>query len=52
MREFSVYQDDDGYWVAECLELPGLRVKGRTEAEAIQKIKQALLTYYPCRCEE
>ncbi len=52
MREFSLYQDEDGSWVAECQELPGLRVKGSTEEEAIRKKKQALLTYYPCRCEE
>lgn len=52
MREFTVYQDDDGSWVAECRELPGLSVRGQSEAEALQKIKQALLIYYPCRCED
>ncbi|MHB8882767.1 MAG: type II toxin-antitoxin system HicB family antitoxin [Thermodesulfovibrionales bacterium] len=52
MREFTVYQDDDGQWVAQCRELPGVRVRGGSEAEAIEKIKKALLVYYPCRCEE
>ncbi|MBI5101960.1 MAG: type II toxin-antitoxin system HicB family antitoxin [Nitrospirae bacterium] len=47
-----MYQDDDGSWVAECRELPGLKVKGKSEDEALQKIKQALLIYYPCRCED
>jgi predicted RNase H-like HicB family nuclease len=52
VREFTVYQEDDGSWVAECRELPGLTVNARTEAEAIDKIKKALLIYYPCRCED
>ena len=52
MREFTVYQDDDGKWFAECKELPGVRVKAGTQSEAIEKIKQALLIYYPCRCED
>lgn len=52
MREFTVYQDDDGYWIAECGELPGYRAKGGTREEAMEKIKSALLTYFPCRCED
>jgi len=51
MREFTLYQDNEGQWVAECAELPGLRVTGRTREEAIEKIKAALLIYYPCRCD-
>ena len=52
MREFILYQDDSGQWTAECKEMPGYRVKGKTEEEALAKIKSALLTFYPCRCEE
>jgi len=52
MREFLVYQDEDNAWVAECPKVPGLRVKAPTQAEAIEKIKHALLLYYPCRCED
>jgi predicted RNase H-like HicB family nuclease len=52
VREFTVYQDEDGRWVAECSELPGVSVKAETQSEAIEKIKKALLIYYPCRCED
>jgi len=47
MREFILYQDDDGFWVAECRELPGYKAKGETEKEAIEKIKQMLLLIHP-----
>lgn len=47
-----IYQDEDGTWVAECRELPGYRVRGRTKEEAFEKMKSALLIYHPCRCEE
>ncbi len=52
MREFIVYQDNDGTWYAECRELPGYRARGATKEEAIEKIKAALLIFYPCRCED
>lgn len=52
MREFIVYQDNDGTWVAECTELVGYRARGMTKEEAIEKIKAALLFFYPCRCED
>ncbi len=52
MREFTIYQDDDNTWVAECRELPGVRATGKTQDEALSKIKSALLIYYPCRCED
>jgi predicted RNase H-like HicB family nuclease len=51
MRKLIIYQDDDGFWIAECKELPGYRAKGRTREEVAEKIKFALLTYNPCRCE-
>lgn len=52
MREFIVYQDNDGTWFAECRELPGYRARGETKEEAIEKIKSALLIFYPCKCED
>lgn len=52
MREFTLYEDDDGNWVAECKELPGYRATGKTRDEALQKIKSAILIYHPCRCED
>lgn len=52
MREFIIYQDKDGLWIAECREIQGFRATGRTKREAIEKIKAALLMYKPCRCED
>jgi predicted RNase H-like HicB family nuclease len=52
MREFIVYQDDDGTWVAEAKELPGVHMRGKTQQEALEKIQTALRIYYPCRCED
>jgi len=52
MREFTIYQDDNGSWVAECKELPGYRGKGSTKEEALDKIKSILLIYHPCGCED
>ena len=52
MREFTVYQDDDDNWIAECKELPGYRATGKTQEEALKKMQSALLIYHPCRCED
>ncbi len=52
MREFTIYQDDDGQWVAECRELPGYRAQAETREAALEKMKSALLIFYPCRCED
>ena len=52
MREFILYQDDDGGWVAECKDIPGYRAKAKTREEALDRIKAVLLLYYPCRCED
>lgn len=52
MREFIVYEDCDGTWVAESGDLVGYRARGRTKEEAVEKIKAALLVFYPCRCED
>ena len=52
MREFQVYEDDRGQWVAECQELPGYRAAAKTPEEALAQLKAALLTFYPCKCED
>ena len=52
MREFIVSQDEDGSWIAEAKELPGVHMKGKTQKEALEKIQAALKIYYPCRCED
>jgi hypothetical protein len=52
MREFTLYEDDNGIWTAECKELPGYHATGKTKEEALQKMQSALLIYHPCRCED
>jgi len=52
MREFTIYEDSAGMWCAECSELPGFKAKGKTQEEALEKIRFALLTFYPCTCED
>ena len=48
MREFILYQEDDGTWVAETKQLPGVRMRGKTGEEAVEKLKNALKLYFPC----
>lgn len=52
MRDFILYEDADGEWVAETEELPGYRARGKTKEEALDKIQAALKFYHPCRCED
>ena len=40
-----VYPGEDGYWVAECLMLPGCISQGKTREEAIQNIREAIDVY-------
>ncbi len=52
MRDFTLYEDENGQWIAECEEIPGYRAKAKTKEEALAKIRAALLTFFPCKCEE
>ncbi len=45
MRQVLVYPGDDGYWVAECPSLPGCISQGKTKAEAILNIQEAIRGY-------
>jgi len=45
MREVVIYRGEDGYWVAECLSLPGCVSQGKTKKQAIQNIKEAISCY-------
>lgn len=45
MREAIIYPGEDGYWVAECLSLPGCISQGITREEAISNIKEAIEVY-------
>ena len=45
MRQVLIYPGEDGYWVAECPSLPGCLSQGKTRAEAIENIKEAITVY-------
>ena len=48
MKEFILSQDSNGDWIVTSDKLPGFIARGKTEQEAIEKMKQAFRTYYPC----
>ena len=45
MRQVIIYSGEDGYWVAECLSLPGCISQGQTREEAILNIREAIQGY-------
>ena len=45
MRQVIMYPGEDGYWVVECPSLPGCISQGKTEAEALANIKEAIEGY-------
>jgi len=45
MRQVVIYPGENGYWVAECLSLPGCISQGRTKEEAIVNIREAIQAY-------
>jgi len=42
VRSVLLYPGEDGQWVAECPSLPGCVSQGRTKADAIENIKEAI----------
>jgi len=42
MREVVLYRGEDGYWVIECPSLPGCVSQGKSKAEAITNIREAI----------
>lgn len=42
MRQVLLYSGEDGFWVAEVPSLPGAISQGKTRAEAIENIKEAI----------
>lgn len=40
-----MYPGEDGWWVVECLSLPGCISQGKTKEEAIANIKEAISCY-------
>ena len=45
MRQVILYPGEDGYWVVECLSLPGCISQGETREAAISNIKEAIELY-------
>ena len=45
MRQVILYPGEDGLWVVECPSLPGCVSQGRTKAEAIENVREAIDLY-------
>jgi predicted RNase H-like HicB family nuclease len=45
LRQVVVRPGEDGYWVAECLSLPGCITQGATREEAIANAADAIRQY-------
>jgi predicted RNase H-like HicB family nuclease len=40
-----IFQDEDGFFTAECPSLPGCISQGKTREDAIKNIKEAIFAY-------
>jgi len=45
MRQVIIFPGEDGYYIAECPSLPGCISQGKTRAEAIENIREAIQLY-------
>ena len=45
MRQVLVYRGEDGFWIAECPNLPGCVTQGETQNAALANIKEAVQVY-------
>lgn len=45
MRQVIIFPGEDGYWVAECPSLPGCISQGKTKAETLANIREAIQGY-------
>ena len=48
MKELTVYQNDLGEWIVTSDKMPGFMARGKTQKEAVEKMKKAYSVYYPC----
>jgi predicted RNase H-like HicB family nuclease len=48
LKEFIVYQDENGEWVVTSEKIQGFAARGKTQQEAVEKMKQAMRVYFPC----
>ena len=44
-RQVLLYQDEDGFWVAEVPSLPGCNTQGHTRDEALANVREAIELY-------
>lgn len=42
MYHVKVWKGKDGYYVAQCIELPAAITQGKTKKQAVQNIKEAI----------
>ncbi len=47
----TIFQDEDGVFVAECPAIPGCVSQGRTEEEAMQNVREAIKECLEVRAE-
>jgi predicted RNase H-like HicB family nuclease len=47
----TIFQDEDGIFVAECPAVPGCVSQGNTEAEAVENVRQAIRECLEVRAE-
>ena len=47
----TVDRDEDGIWVVECPSIPGCVSQGKTKAEALKNIKEAIALCLEVRAE-
>lgn len=47
----TIDRDEDGVWVVECPSIPGCVSQGKTKAEALKSIKQAIQLCLEVRAE-
>ena len=48
----TLYQDEDGVWIAECPPIPGCVSQGKTRAEAIENLRDAITGCLEVRAEQ
>jgi predicted RNase H-like HicB family nuclease len=48
----TMYSDEDGWFVVECPVIPGCMSQGRTEAQAIENIREAIELCLEARQEQ
>ncbi len=54
MKNFTAFvkKTDDGWYVAQCLEISNAHAQGKTEAEALENLKEVIELLEECSREE